>query len=108
MGYFDDILEEKLLNMHTAYFAKVIRMNDDGTCDIQPLDKTKAYGKTAKQHAPVTKVPILKHVSPQKGSIVFCVCAERDITSSVKGMSSVPPVGHHQISNAVVVGMLGG
>lgn len=138
----EDLVEEKLLRMHTAFFAKIIRMNGDGTCDIQPLDKIKAYGKTAKQQAPVTSVPILSHVRhyklvsqsltvtdtysgggsispnpheghlqvslPRAGDLVFCVCAERDITSSIKGTSSVPPVGHHQISNAVVVGLLGG
>ena len=48
-------------------------------------------------------------VEPIKaGDLVLCVCAERDIGSSVKGMSTTPPVGHHQIKDAVVVGLLGG
>lgn len=143
---FDDIAEEKLLNLHTAFIAKIISMENESTCTIQPLDKIKAYGKTAKSQAVISKVPILNHVrhytlvkqkltilfthgsgtiNPEEhpmpdneghlrveplraGDIVLCVCAERDIASSIEGMSVVPPVGHHQQKDAVVVGLIGG
>ena len=40
------------------------------------------------------------------GDIVFCVCADRDITEARKGINSVPPVGHHAMSDCVIVGIL--
>lgn len=150
-GTFDGIVEEKLLNLHTAFIGKIISMQSESLCTVQPLDKIKAYGQAAKSQAVITNVPILNHVrhyslvkenlsvtvqdsytgggsakitpnphpsesnvghlsvSPLKsGDIVLCVCAERDISSSVKGISTTPPVGHHQIKDAIVVGLFGG
>ena len=144
---FDNIVEEKLLNLHTAFIGKVIAVENPKMCSVQPLDKIKAYGKKAKAQGVITKVPVLNHVrhytlvkqslkvsdtytgggsiSPnphppennighlkvepiKAGDLVLCVCAERDISSSSKGVSTTPPVGHHQIGNAVVIGLLGG
>lgn len=148
---FSNLVEEKLLNLHTAFIGKVISVESPQLCSVQPLDKIKAYGHSAKSQAVITKVPVLNHVrhytlvkqalsvsvtdtytgggsatiSPnphptpdneghlkvepiKAGDLVLCVCAERDITSSSQGMSSTPPVGHHQIGNAVVIGLLGG
>lgn len=136
-NFFDDMVEEKLLNLHTAFIGKVISVQSASLCSVQPLDKIKAYGQKAKTQAVITNVPVLNHVrhyevksqkltisgdcslspsshgghitlSPlRKGDIVLCVCAERDISSSVKGQSSTPPVGRHQIANAIVVGLIG-
>lgn len=147
---FSNMIDEKLLNMHTAFIGTITSVDGPDLCSVQPLDKIKAYGKAAKAQAVISKVPILNHVrhytlvkqymtldvvdtytgggsgepipnphpaennighlkvEPLKaGDIVLCVCAERDISSSVKGMSNTPPVGHHQIANAVVVGLIG-
>ena len=146
----NDMMEEKLLNLHTAFIAKVISVENESLCSVQPLDKIKAYGKPAQQQAIITKVPVLHHVrhfslvkqtlsvkvndsysgggsgtinpathptesnvghlkvSPiRAGDLVLCVCAERDLSSSVKGISTTPPVGHHAIKDAVVVGLFG-
>ena len=148
-SFFDNLVEEKLLNLHTAFIGKVITVEKPEICSVQPLDKIKAYGKSAKAQGVISKVPVLNHVrhytlvkqsltisdtftgggsiSPnphppeaeknvghlkveplKPGDLVLCVCAERDISSSSKGMSTTPPVGHHQIGNAVVVGLIGG
>ena len=40
------------------------------------------------------------------GDIVFCVCADRDITEARNGKNSVPSIGHHPISDCVIVGVL--
>lgn len=149
--FFDNLVEEKLLNLHTAFIGKVISVQGASMCSVQPLDKIKAYGQKAKSQKLISRVPVLNHVrhytlvkqslsvnvsdtytgggsatiSPnphppednighlkvepiKPGDLVLCVCAERDISSSSKGMSTTPPVGHHQIANAVVVGLLGG
>lgn len=140
---FENTVEEKLLNLHTAFIAKIISMENEALCTVQPLDKIRAYGKPAKQQAVISKVPILNHVRhytlvKQKldvtcdgrvvpethpvpsneghlrveplraGDIVLCVCTERDLSSSIKGMSTTPPVGHHQQKDAMVVGLIGG
>lgn len=140
------IVEEKLLNLHTAFVAKVVSVQNESLCTVKPLDKIKAYGQKAKAQAVITNVPVLNHVrhfslvkqslnvegtegggtitpdphpAPDNvghlkveplraGDIVLCVCAERDISSSVNGVSTTPPVGHHQIKDAVVVGLFGG
>lgn len=141
----DNMISEKLLNLHTAFIGKVVRVQGADKCSVQPLDKIKAYGQAAKSQAVISNVPVLNHVrhytlvkqsltgscpdgsvsiSPnphpsadneghlrveplRSGDIVLCVCCERDITSSSQGVSTTPPVGHHQIGNAVVVGLLG-
>lgn len=150
-GTIGNMVEEKLLNLHTAFIAKVISVQSESLCSVQPLDKIKAYGQKAKTQAVITHVPILNHVrhyslvkqsltvkvsdtytgggsasispnphpsadnvghlkvSPLKaGDIVLCVCAERDISSSVKGTSTTPPSGHHELKDAIVVGLFGG
>ena len=103
---FNNMIEEKLLNLHTAFIAKVIRTEGKNRCTVQPLDKIKAYGQKAKKQAIIEKVPVLQHVAVAKGDIVLCLCAERDIAASVKGMSTTPPVGHHQIKDAIVIGKI--
>ncbi len=142
----NDLIEEKMLGIHTAFIGKIVSMQGPDLCTVQPLDKIKAYGKAAQTQAVVSKVPILNHVrhytlfkqsieivdthnggdyavpnphpvpdneghlrvEPLKpGDLVLCVCCERDTTSSVKGGSTTPPVGHHMIKDAIVVGFLG-
>lgn len=143
---FDDLVEEKLLNLHTAFLAKIVSMENESLCTVQPIDKIKAYGKPAQQQAVISKVPILNHVRHytlvkqtltakhshgsgvivpethpvpdneghlrveplRAGDIVLCVCAERDISSSIKGVSVAPLVGHHQQKDAIVIGLIGG
>ncbi len=41
----------------------------------------------------------------EKGDIVFCMCADRDISDTKKGKQALPVLGHHSLSNAVVVGV---
>lgn len=139
-NFLEGMIEEKLLNLDTAFIAKVVSVKDETTCSVKPLDKRKAYGHEAKESSVITEVPILNHVRHYKlvkqnlttadgidpnphpkendighlkveplkaGDLVFCVCAQRDISSAVKGMSTVPPVGHHQLKDAIVVGLLG-
>lgn len=40
------------------------------------------------------------------GDVVFCMCAERDISQVRGGNFALPALGHHQIQDAVVVGVL--
>ena len=126
----NDLIEQKLLNLHTAYFAKVISVNGN-MAKIQPLNMIKAVGKNAQKQAVLT-VPIMRNVrkfSTQKvtvttenndkftmtipkvdtisaGDIVYCLCSERDITETRKGKFTIPPKGHHRMSSSVVIGVV--
>ena len=142
--FFSQMMEEKLMGLHTAYIAKVLSINGD-KASVQPLAMTKQYGVAAQKSSPVTAYLLnnakyrlqpksksvvagitteqsngyITKVSPVKeelsyaeptplkaGDIVFCVCADRNITEAVKGNLSVPPIGHHSMSDSVIVGVL--
>jgi hypothetical protein len=125
-----ELIEQKLLNLHTAFFAKVLSVSGNNA-KIQPLNMIKANGKQAQKQAVIT-VPIMKNVRKfstktvtvttemddkfsmtiptistiSAGDIVYCLCGERDITETKKGNFATPPTGHHRISDAVVVGVI--
>ena len=74
MGYgemFGNLMEQKLLELHTAFIGKVISVQGASMCSVQPLDKIKAYGKKAQSQAMITRVPILNHVRPQSINFIL-------------------------------------
>lgn len=128
----DNMIEQKLLDLHTAFVGKVLSVAK-GRATVQPLNMVKQYGKDAVKQAIVEDVPILKTVYKielfdfegdggdhpthkhgghvrfipvQEGDIVFCLCADRDISTTQEGSLSVPSLGRHQIKDAVIVGLL--
>ena len=146
MSFFENLIENKLKNLHTAYLAKVISV-DGNTAKIQPLGLTKAYGESAKKQSPLSNVPIavekieeknisvVTGISPnitkedgvvknvtfdvqketitvaQKrhittGDIVVCICCERDISAAKQGINATPAIGHHSMSDSLIVGCL--
>lgn len=131
----DDIIEEKLYNVHTAFVAKITSISGDKTtASVQPLSMVKQYGKAAQKQSIITNVPILynaryklkpktlkyesggdvistletvERVELKAGDIVFCVCADRDISVTRTGSMTTPSVArHHNQSDAVIVGVL--
>ena len=42
----------------------------------------------------------------EKDDIVYCLCAERDITEARRGNFSIPPTRHHELSDAIIIGIL--
>lgn len=126
-----DQFDEMLLNLHTAFIGIIVGKNGDYKAKVQPLNLIKQYGKKPVKQAILTDVPILEHVCHlevydqsvgdhgshtghvrikplEVGDIVFCVCADRDITEAKKGKSALPALGHHEIKDAVIVGCLNG
>ena len=121
----NNMIEAKLLNLHTAYFGKVISISDN-TAKIQPLNMIKEKGEAAEKQAVVfapilqtvkkfsTKtvtingesvtIPVVKDVAA--GDVVFVMCADRDITETMHGKCAVPAIGHHRISDSVIVGVM--
>ena len=132
MGVIDDLIEQKLMDLHTAFIGKVVGVGG-GKATVQPLNMMKQYGKPAVQQAVVKDVPILKTVYKielfefegtesnhpthkhgghvrfipiQEGDIVFCMCADRDISATQDGAMALPSAGRHEIKDAIIVGVL--
>ena len=113
-----DMIENRLLDMHTAYLGKVLSIKG-ATATVQPLGMYKQYGETAKKQA-VVSAPIANSakfkiassngeavLTPLAvGDIVLCVCCDRDITDAKRGVNSLPALGHHELSSSVVVSVL--
>lgn len=110
--FFNDLVEQRLLALHTCYLAKVVSIKKEDakvkSATVQPLAKIKAYGEKAKQQAVITGVPMLSHVkgSIAVGQVVCCLCAERDITQTKKGVIAVPSLRHHSLSDSIIIGIL--
>ena len=125
--FFDEIVTKHLLDMSTAYLAKVIAVTST-TATVQPLGKVKQYGENAKKQAVVSNIPVLRNARNKikrqtvtingtsydlavltpiaAGDIVLCVVCDRDIAQALKGENSVPTTGHHSKSDSVVVGVI--
>lgn len=56
----DNLMEEKLMNMNTAFIGKITAIKKN-SATIQPLNKVKQYGKTAQKQSVLLDVPILNH-----------------------------------------------
>lgn len=142
MGYqsvLENMMEEKLMSIHTAFIGKIISLSaDKSKATIQPLNKVKQYAKTAQKQSILQDVPILynaryklkpkklKYVSNvsdhspvfetletverielKSGDVVFCVCADREISETKNGNFALPSVArHHNQSDCVIVGVL--
>lgn len=117
------IVNNALMQTHTAFCAKVLSVSGS-SARVQPLNMVKAIGGSAKKQAVIDNVPILKptyiptvscrgddcNVSAglalniKAGDTVYCLCAERDITETKKGVYAVPVQGRHMLSSAVIIG----
>lgn len=95
--------------------AKTARYKITGTTSITYVSDVSAASVTKSAEGYVTSVTVTnskKTVSiPQisqiaAGNIVVCVCGERDITEAKKGNNSVPPAGHHSMSDSVIIAVL--
>jgi len=112
IGLIDDMIEEKLLHLHTAFLAKVLNFDEDTlTADIQPLSLTKQYGKAAIRQAVIKDVIYLEQIRPSQKSqaidkTVLCVCCERDISGTKNGSYALPVIGHHTLHDCIIVGWL--
>ena len=110
MGYLSviqTIVENKVMDMHTAFLGKVLTYQDE-TATIQPLLSTKEKNEEAQPAAILLRVPVCRHARPlETGHLVCCICGERDITEARRGdIPTSSPTGHHSMSDAIVVGVL--
>ncbi len=112
INFIDDMIEEKLLHLHTSFLARVLSFNEETkTADIQPLALTKQYGKRAIKQAVIKDVVYLEHIRPSEkgqavGKTVLCVCCERDISNIKNGNYALPVIGRHNLHDCIIVGWL--
>lgn len=129
MNFFYRLINNAVINVHTAYIAKVISI-DGSYAVVQPLTYTKdAGGNTIKQAPVVAFVPanvkyavknityrvsetstetidVLVPSDLKKDDIVYCGVCESDISSAVKGIMTELPVRHHNINDSVILRVL--
>lgn len=119
LKYFENMIEKQMLDLHTAFLAKILNVNGS-TAKIQPLGLTREIGGDQKKHAVISGVPIMNQAKYKLsiidgilnaqtitvGDVAVCVCCDRDITEAVKGINALPPPGHHTMSDCVIVGVL--
>lgn len=103
--YLDNIIENKLNSLHTAYLAKVLSVSDK-TAKIQPLGMVTDREGTSYKQSVLTKVPIMKNSEVKKGDIAVCICCERNISEAKNGVNSIVPSGRHSMSDSIIIGVL--
>jgi hypothetical protein len=110
--FFENLIEQKLLQLHTCYLARVSRVNGNNAT-IQPLSMIKAVGGKPKKQAVIENVPISRTVSASletyetlQGKVVIVICCERDISQVKKGIFALPSIRRHSLSDSVIIGFL--
>lgn len=113
LKYFENLVEQKLLGLHTCYLAKVLSVNGS-YANIQPLSLIKSVGGSAKRQTVISNVPISQTVlfcADQNGDelrdrVAIVICAERDISQTRKGVFALPSLRRHSLSDSVIIGVI--
>lgn len=109
-------IEDKLLNLHTAYIAKVLNVSN-GEAKIQPLHRTKEKGSLSEKYPVIEGVPIASYpigdsagkLNIKSGNIVLVLVCERSIDDGLNGDVYTPLTGkHHSMNNSVIIAKIGG
>lgn len=85
----DDFVEQKLLDTHTAYIAKVVSVNGN-RLNIQPLHMYKEYGTSASAYPVISNVPFI-----QRRFVVTDNIHTHDIADTSLGDVSTAPYTHN-------------
>lgn len=138
MNAISQLIEQALLDVHTAFIGKIISISGN-TATVQPLDKIVPVGGNSMERAVISNCPIAESARYKlteetkevctsvnfpnnsyttesikvcsktpisAGDIVVCVCGERDISQTRKGVTAAPAKGHHEIKDAIVIAVL--
>lgn len=111
INFFENLVEQKLLSMHTTYIATVLSVNGI-YAKIQPLSLVKPVGGVAKKQSVVDNVPISQNVlsvydaKDLIGMTVIVSCCERDISRTRKGEFALPSIRNHSMSDSIIIDCL--
>ena len=128
-GWIENLIEDKLLNLHTAFLGRVVSVNGDAA-RVQPRMTYGAAGGVRTEHKAVS-VMIPKNVkykaetityftgsnttntkevltpdSVLVGDIVFCGVCERDITNARNGIETLASSRRHNVNDGVILRVL--
>lgn len=127
--YFTKLVDQKILNVHTAFLAKVISVKGK-SARLQPLSMYKAVGGTAQQPSVVTAVvpenikykredityqisaaqnrttTVLVPDELKTGDIVYVGVCERDISYAQNGIIAEATNRHHSVNDSVILQVL--
>ena len=106
-SFFENMIEQKLLQLHTCYLAKVSSVNGN-FANIEPLSLIKGVNTAAKRQSVINNVPIAKHAvsSVTVGSTAIAICCERDISQTRKGIFALPSIRRHSLSDSIIIGVI--
>lgn len=126
LSYFNSAIKKALLNIHTGYLAKVLKV-DGNTARLQPLNTYKAVGGTTQQASTTSAVIpnnikckektityMVSNVSSETttvlvpdtlsiGDIVYVGVCDRDITNAKNGKIGEVTTRHHNINDGVIL-----
>lgn len=113
LDFFKNLVEQKLLSLHTCYLAKVLSTSGN-MANIQPLSLVKPVGGNAKKQAVIENVPINRTVlyvlqensENLTGKVAIVICCERDISQTRKGIFALPSLRRHSLSDSIIIGYL--
>ena len=130
-GGFKGMVENSMLDLHTGYIGRVVAF-DGATAKVQPLAMQKEINQAPKRLPIIADVPVVnsarfkfsvrefqceigagtetrQHIVGEPlapGDLVYCVCADRDISGALRGDFYTPTIRRHSLSDSVVVGVL--
>lgn len=102
LGVIEDMIEAKLMDLHTAFLAKIVSTNGS-TATVQPLNMYQQYGESAKKCAVIPNVPITKQaryrVHPT--TITYLTSASISTTTGGEGFLTSAKVNTNSGSSTV-------
>lgn len=133
MNFYENLVQQAVMRIHTAFIAKVISVNEK-YAQVIPLMYSKSGSGVLFEPAPVTAFipPNIKYARknityvasissdgteyetttvliPEElapDDIVLCAVCERDISNAVNGIMAEPSIRHHDINDSVIIKVL--
>ena len=105
-----ELIQQRLLLLHTCLVCKVLDVYADGTAKIHPLTMIQTIAGEVRTHSALEHVPMTDQVREyiSTGTICVAVFAERDIAKAISGEYALPSLArHHSLSDGIIIGTLG-
>lgn len=91
----DDYIEQKLLDTHTSYIGKVVRVNGN-RLSIQPLHMYKEYGASASSYPIIENVPFIQ----RRFKVSDNTHSHKIADTSLGDIETVPVTHNHEVYEA--------
>ena len=98
------LLSVPIMHNVRKWGKRTITFTDEDTTDGDTNQSVTVATPKDKSHK--HKFDVYEPVMIEKGDIVYCVCADRDITQTKKGNFALPALGHHNLTDAVIIAVV--